>query len=120
MCQLLHRYTCYPVLATLTLNDGDTTMLTAITADAPRVTLPAGTIALASGTESFCRALVAYFNREMTVAAVAKFTVIPGAYFYTGTHSVIMDDAVYARYSTTARQLHASVIDFRAGFDAAR
>jgi hypothetical protein len=94
--------------------------LPAIVADPPRVTPPAGTVALASGSENFCRALVAYFNREMSVAAVAKFAVIRGAYFYHGTHSVVMDAEVYTRYSTTARKLHDSVIDFRAGFDAAR
>lgn len=99
----------------------DTTMtLDAIAAVAPRITLPAGTIALASGTKNFCLALVAYFNREMTVANVAKFAVIPGAYHYTGTHTVVMDADTYTRYSTTSHKLHNSVTDFRAGFDAAR
>jgi len=79
---------------------------------------PEGVEPLTSGSEAFCRALVSYFNKEMTIAQIAKFAVVPGARFYMGTHTVVMGSAAYRQYSVSVQRLHDAANDFRAGFEA--
>lgn len=79
---------------------------------------PEGVEPLTSGSEEFCRALVSYFNKEMSIAAIAKFAVVPGARFYNGTHTVVMGSVAYNQYSVSVARLRDSAQDFRAGFEA--
>lgn len=72
---------------------------------------------LTSGSEKLCKALVAYFNKEMTIAQIAKFAIVPGTPFYMGTHTVVMSSHAF-QYSTSVQRLRDAAHDFTAGFEA--
>lgn len=85
----------------------------------PVFVCPEDSSPLTSGSEKFCRALVTYFNKEMSIAAIAKFAVVPGTPFYIGTHTVVMDKEAFMQYTTSVQKLRDAAHDFHAGFEAA-
>ena len=79
---------------------------------------PEGFEPLTSGSEKLCQALVSYFNKEMTIAEIAKFAIIPGTPYYMGTHTIVMSSGAF-QYSTSVQKLRDAAHDFTAGFEAA-